>query len=67
MISVNEYLAEVPKSKRLELERIRKLIKSLAPEVKERIAYKIVVFSLNRDLVGMAMQKNHYPHHFLKK
>ena len=29
------------------------------PEVKERIAYKIPVYSLKRDLVGFASQKNH--------
>ena len=53
------YLEALPQDERDILQKLRRTIKSAAPESKERIAYKIVVFSLNRDLVGFASQKNH--------
>lgn len=44
---------------RSELQRIRTIISSTIPEVKERIAYHVCVFSAKKDLVGFASQKNY--------
>ena len=57
--TVDEYLTNLPQDEREELQRIRDIIFSTIPESKERIAYKICVFSINKDLVGFASQKNH--------
>jgi uncharacterized protein YdhG (YjbR/CyaY superfamily) len=56
--TVDEYLNNLPQSKRDELQRIRKIILSTNPKIKERIAYKICIFSLTKDLVGFASQKD---------
>jgi uncharacterized protein YdhG (YjbR/CyaY superfamily) len=57
--TVDEYLEKLPVNEKKELQRIRSIIFETIPEIKEKIAYKICVFSLNRDLVGFASQKNH--------
>lgn len=57
--TVDEYLEDLPEDEKKELQRLRDIIKSKVPESKERIAYKICVFSINKDLVGFASQKNH--------
>jgi len=57
--TVDEYLYLLPKDEKEELKRIKKIILSTIPEAKGRIAYKICVFSVNKDLVGFASQKNH--------
>lgn len=61
--TVDEYLFLLPKDEKEELQRIRKIILSTIPEAKGRIAYKICVFSVNKDLVGFASQKNHLSFH----
>lgn len=58
-LTVDEYLTNLAQDERGELQRIRDIIFSTIPESKERIAYKICVFSINKDLVGFASQKNH--------
>jgi uncharacterized protein YdhG (YjbR/CyaY superfamily) len=57
--TVDENLKKLPDDEKEELQRIRTIIFQTIPDVKERIAYKICVFSLNKDLVGFASQKNH--------
>ena len=56
---MEEYLANLPQAEKIELQRIRTIIKLTIPESKERIAYKICVFSIKKDLVGFSSQKNH--------
>ena len=57
--TVDEYLEALPQDEKKELQRIRGIIKSIVPECNERIAYKICVVSIKKDLVGFASQKNH--------
>jgi uncharacterized protein YdhG (YjbR/CyaY superfamily) len=57
--TVDEYLALLPLDEKNELQRIRSIILSTLPNIKERIAYKICVFYLNKDLVGFAAYKKY--------
>lgn len=54
--TVDEYLATVPNDVRKVLQKLRHTIKSIAPEAEERIAYRIPIFRLKRDLVGFSAQ-----------
>lgn len=56
--TVDEYLAAVPADVRTALEKVRHAIKSAIPGVEERIAYRIPVFRLDRDIVGFSAQRN---------
>ena len=56
---IDEYLAVLPQDVKNELQRIRDIILSTIPNVKERIAYKICVFSIKKDLVGFAAYKDY--------
>jgi uncharacterized protein YdhG (YjbR/CyaY superfamily) len=56
--NVYEYLNNLPQEEKDLLQRIRKIILSTNPEITERIAYKICVFSFKKDLVGFASQKD---------
>src|SRR5262249_52368436 len=58
--SIDEYLARVSDDKRAALERLRKTIKSVAPEAEECISYQIPAFRLGgRMLVGFGAAANH--------
>jgi uncharacterized protein YdhG (YjbR/CyaY superfamily) len=57
--SVDECLERFPTDVREALQRVREIIMTTVPECRERIAYKICVYSLKKDLVGFASQKNH--------
>jgi uncharacterized protein YdhG (YjbR/CyaY superfamily) len=57
--SVDEYLNCLPTDIREALQRVREIILKTVPECRERIAYKICVYSLKRDVVGFASQKNY--------
>jgi uncharacterized protein YdhG (YjbR/CyaY superfamily) len=56
--SIDEYLADLPIAEQQALQKLREIIHSIVPKCKERIAYKICVFSVNKDLVGFASQKH---------
>jgi uncharacterized protein YdhG (YjbR/CyaY superfamily) len=56
--TVDEYLATVPNDVRKVLQKLRHTIKSIVPEAEERIAYRIPIFRLQRDLVGFSAQIN---------
>ena len=51
--TVDEYLATLPNDVRKVLQKLRQTIKSIVPEAEERIAYRIPIFRLERDLVGL--------------
>ena len=57
--NIDEYIADLPLDEQKSLQRLRDIICSTVPNCKERIAYKICVFSVNKDLVGFASQKNY--------
>lgn len=56
---IDAYLAPLPDDVRSALERIRSIVRDLAPECTERVSYGIPIFRLKKDLVGMSAQKNH--------
>ena len=57
--NIDEYLADLPIYEQQSLQDLRDIIHSTLPDCKERIAYKICVFFVNKDLVGFASQKNY--------
>jgi uncharacterized protein YdhG (YjbR/CyaY superfamily) len=58
-ITIDEYLNGLSIDEKQSLQKLRDIIHSTIPDCKERIAIKICVFSINKDLVGFASQKNH--------
>ena len=57
--SIDEYLAGLSEDKRVALENIRRIIKSVAPKATESISYQIAAFKLNGMLVGFGATANH--------
>jgi uncharacterized protein YdhG (YjbR/CyaY superfamily) len=57
--TVDGYLAKVPRPQRAALEKLRKAIRSVAPEAAETISYQIPVFKHFGMLVGFAAFKEH--------
>jgi uncharacterized protein YdhG (YjbR/CyaY superfamily) len=58
LTTVDEYLAVVPDDVCKVLQKLRHTIKSIVPEAEERIAYRVPIFRLQRDLVGFSAQTN---------
>jgi uncharacterized protein YdhG (YjbR/CyaY superfamily) len=56
---IDAYLGALPDDIRLSLEQVRNIVRATAPECTERVSYKIPIFRLRRDLVGMSAHKNH--------
>jgi uncharacterized protein YdhG (YjbR/CyaY superfamily) len=56
---IDAYLEVLPDDVRSVLERLRSIIRETAPECTERVSYRIPIFRLQRDLVGISAQKNH--------
>jgi uncharacterized protein YdhG (YjbR/CyaY superfamily) len=57
--TVDDYLAALPEKKRATLEKLRKTIKSAAPEATEVISYQIPMYKHHGMLVGFAAFKDH--------
>ena len=57
--TIDEYIAEFPKSTQEILQKIRKIIQELAPEAKETISYQMPTFKLKKNLVHFAAFKKH--------
>ena len=57
------YLAALPADTRSCLERVRSLVREMAPECTERVGYGIPTFRLRRDLVGMSARGKRCPFH----
>jgi uncharacterized protein YdhG (YjbR/CyaY superfamily) len=58
--SVDDYLALVPPDVRVALEKLRKIIKAVAPETTEVVSYRIPIFKhQGHPLVGFGATKNH--------
>ena len=62
---VDEYLAAQPEDKRATLAQLRTLIREAAPDCRERVSYRIPMFRLNKDFVGISAAKNHCSLHSL--
>ncbi len=58
--SLDEYIEACPQDSQAYLREIRKLIRALVPEAKEKISYQIACFELNgRNLIHFAGWKKH--------
>ncbi len=58
--SIDEYIAACPEPSQSYLQMIRKTVKALVPDAKEKISYQIACFELNgKNLVHFAGWKNH--------
>ena len=57
--TIDEYIQAFPKNVQEKLESIRRLIRKLAPEAKEKISYQMPTFYLKGNLVHFAAFKNH--------
>ena len=58
--SIDEYIAACPEQAQSYVQKIREMIKAVAPSAKEKISYQIACFELNgKNLVHFAGWKNH--------
>lgn len=57
--TIDEYIINFPPNVQNILQKIRQLIKDLAPKANETISYQIPTFKLNGNLVHFAAYKNH--------
>ena len=58
--TVDEYIQAQPEIYRKSLEKLRELVRSLAPEAKESVSYGIACYSYYYMLVGFSAHKNHF-------
>jgi uncharacterized protein YdhG (YjbR/CyaY superfamily) len=56
---IDAYLEPLPEDVRSVLERLKTIIREIAPDCTERVSYGIPIFRLKKDLVGISAQKNH--------
>jgi uncharacterized protein YdhG (YjbR/CyaY superfamily) len=56
---IDAYLEALPDDVRSALERVGGIIRETAPGCTERVSYRIPIFRLRQDLVGMSAHKNH--------
>lgn len=59
IFTIDKYIEQFPKEVQVLLQKIRKLIKALAPEAVEAISYGIPTYKLNGNLVHFAAYKSH--------
>lgn len=58
--TVDEYIESFPEETRWALEEVRMVIKSIAPEARESISYKMAAFAVNgKDFIYLAGWKKH--------
>ena len=58
--SIDEYIAACPEESHAYLRQVRKLIRALVPDAKEKISYQIACFELNgKNLIHFAGWKKH--------
>lgn len=57
--TIDEYIIQFPTEVQETLKTLRKVIKEAAPEAKEKISYKMPIFTLHGNLVHFAAYKNH--------
>ncbi|ALS00140.1 hypothetical protein ATZ33_01715 [Enterococcus silesiacus] len=59
MTIIEKYISNTPKDRQEKLQQLYTVIKQLAPEATEKIAYGMPTFYLNGNLVHFANMKNH--------
>jgi uncharacterized protein YdhG (YjbR/CyaY superfamily) len=57
--NIDEYIANFPKDIQEILEKIRAVVKTVAPDAEEKISYQMPTFFLNGNLVHFAAFKKH--------
>lgn len=57
--TIDEYIAQFPKSTQVLLKTLRTTIKKAAPKAEEKISYGIPTFTLSGNLVHFGAYKNH--------
>ena len=57
---IDAYIDSQPEDVRPDLEKLRQIIKSVAPEAEEVISYRMPAFRYHGMLAGFANAKNHY-------
>lgn len=58
--SIDEYIAACPPQSQRYVQKIREIVKSVAPKAKEKISYQIACFELNgKNLIHFAGWKKH--------
>jgi uncharacterized protein YdhG (YjbR/CyaY superfamily) len=60
LLTIDDYISLQEKSKQAGLQKIRSIIKKVAPKATEGISYQMPVFKQNGNLVYFAAAKNHY-------
>jgi uncharacterized protein YdhG (YjbR/CyaY superfamily) len=63
--SIDEYIADFPADVQKKLKELRQTVKKIAPDVKEKISYRMPSFFLNGSLLYFAAHPNHigfYPY-----
>jgi uncharacterized protein YdhG (YjbR/CyaY superfamily) len=60
LLTIDDYISLHEKSKQAGLQKIRTIIKKVAPKATEGISYQMPVFKQNGNLVYFAAAKNHY-------
>jgi uncharacterized protein YdhG (YjbR/CyaY superfamily) len=58
-MTIDDYIAECPTEAQKVLQKIRKIVRSAAPEAEERISYQMPAFALNGMLIYFAAFKTH--------
>ena len=58
--TIDEYISIQEESKQIGLQKIREIIKKVAPKAIEGISYQMPVFKENGNLVYFAASKKHY-------
>lgn len=58
--TIDDYIASCPEDVRPKLEKLRRAIRSAAPEAEETISYRMPAFRLNGPLVYFAAFKTHF-------
>ncbi|HEY3311800.1 MAG TPA: DUF1801 domain-containing protein [Anaerolineales bacterium] len=58
-VSIDQYIATFPEATQKILQELRAVIKSAAPEAKEKISYQMPTFEFKGNLVHFAAHKNH--------
>jgi uncharacterized protein YdhG (YjbR/CyaY superfamily) len=57
--TIDEYILSFPRPVQVKLNQIRKLIRAIAPQAREKISYQMPTFYLNGNLVHFAAHSNH--------
>ncbi len=60
LLTIDDYISLQEKGKQAGLQKIRAIIKKVAPKATEGISYQMPVFKQNGNLVYFAAAKNHY-------